>query len=173
MSEFGDRRVLRHTPLTTEVVTNLITNTILEVKDLLKGTLSKYDIDWRRYFYFCWEDMKRLEAAGVDITPELDEWRRVLAQHYASIKDGVDADVDLLAIGARPEGGAVKRAAGRILKTATGRSPLMRRLWGPFHRMLDARSQSVISGSGAGFSDITGCARYIGSPGRYGPRAKL
>lgn len=161
MGEFGSQKVLGHTPLRTEAVTNLICNTLLEVRSQLPEALSGYDIDWRRYFYKCWEDLMRLKANGVDIGPELEEWRTVLAGRFPSIKARVESDVHMLELGAFPEGSRLRRTLWTLLRTATTRSRAAGALWEPVDRMLEKRIASLVRGSEAGFGDILGCARYI------------
>lgn len=165
--EFKEDKPLKHVPLKSLLVSNLITDTLLLSKERLPA-LAGYEVDWAQYFLSCRDDILTLERNGVDTSADKEELARVLARQPARVRErvaraGRDAAA---ATHAHP----VRAAARRLINSSallTNLESLVRRR-GAEERAADYGSgvppsphPLAISGSEAGFGSILECAQML------------
>jgi glycosyltransferase involved in cell wall biosynthesis len=168
LREFEEERLLRHVPLKSSVVSNLITETLLMSKDGLPK-LAGYDVSWLQYFISCWTDMLLLKRNGVDVSADQEEFWCVLAEQPAAVREKVTIVVNC------PDGQdafdewsrrhPVRASVRRIISHSSKLSSLeslVRGRRGDQERRSGNRGQNMlVSGEAAGFGDILECARKL------------
>jgi hypothetical protein len=160
-----EERLLRHVPLKSLLVSNMITETLLLSKGRLPA-LAACEVDWANYFLSCRDDIETLGGNGVDTTADREEFERVLAGQPAELRErvarGERGVVQPQPVGAGTQG-AVRAAARRLINS----SPLLANLESRVRRRGGEAGAAapprplLVSGSEAGFEDILGCARLL------------
>jgi glycosyltransferase involved in cell wall biosynthesis len=161
--EFKEERLLRHVPLKSLLVSNMITETLLLSKERLPA-LAGYEVDWVNYFLSCRADIETLGGNGVDTTADREEFERVLAGQPAELRERV-ASGERNVVQPQPLGtgqrGAVRVAARRLINS----SPLLAKLETLVRRPGGGAPPPpqllLIPGREAGFDDILGCAQFL------------
>jgi hypothetical protein len=74
------------TPL---LVTNMVYNDFLNVRDLVGGNLAKVPFDIVPYFAACMEDLVWREKLGVDMSDEQKAWDAAFEQQPRQIKEAI------------------------------------------------------------------------------------
>ncbi|HEX8119327.1 MAG TPA: glycosyltransferase family A protein [Pyrinomonadaceae bacterium] len=157
--EFKEERLLKHVPLKSLLVSNMITETLLLSKERLPA-LAGYEVDWANYFLSCRDDIETLGGNGVDTAADREEFERALAGQPAAVRERVaQGRVEP----APPQRGAARAAARRLISS----SALLTRLEAAVRRPAPKRTPPRwLFGGEVGFGDILGCARLL--PGLAG-----
>jgi glycosyltransferase involved in cell wall biosynthesis len=157
--EFKEERLLRHVPLKSLLVSNMITETLLLSKERLPA-LAGYEVDWANYFLSCRDDIATLGRNGVDTSADREDLERVLAGQPAAVRERVARG----RVGPTPpRRGAAKVAARRLISSST----LLTRLEAAVRRPAQKRTPPRwLFGGEVGFGDILECARLL--PGLAG-----
>lgn len=162
--EFKEERLLRHVPLKSLLVSNMITETLLLSKERLPA-LAGYEVDWANYFLSCRADIETLGGNGVDTTADREEFERVLAGRPAGLRERVASGernvVSPQPVGPGPRGAAVRAAARRLINSSPSLAKLESLVrWRGGGAPPPPRLR-LISGREAGFDDILECARFL------------
>ena len=159
--EFKEDKPLKHVPLKSLLVSNLISDTLLLSKERLPA-LEGYQLNWVNYFRSCWNDILTLERNGVNTAADKAEFERVLASQPADVQQAVERERN-----APQETAPAERRTGMkaVARTLINSSPLLTRLESRVRRKPDEPNGNgryrSIAGSEAGFANILECARAV------------
>jgi len=164
--EFKEDKPLKHVPLKSQLVSNLITDTLLLSAERLPA-LANYEVDWANYFLSCRDDIAALERNGVDTTADKQEFERILSTQPLQIREivlrGERRTLISQPIGTRLRG-TVKTAARTLINRSSllkNLESLVRHPSGERNTAGGASSNFTIFGSEAGFGNILECARLL------------
>jgi hypothetical protein len=84
-SQFGEGELFRHVPSRVWCTTNIVADTLLQVRETLGGRLLGYEVDPRRYFLACYGDLLSYERAGMDVDDMKEELLKALDRQPADV----------------------------------------------------------------------------------------
>jgi hypothetical protein len=152
LEEFPEEKNLQHVPLKMLTMTNFIADALLGAKKAVGNNLSKVELNWELYFVGCYGDLMGLRKNGVDISKDLEEFCRVLAQQPLNLQERVRTAIALLPYGD-------KNFWKRMIRYLINSSPVLTRLELLLRPQENRRRLRLIRGEEAGFSNILECAR--------------
>jgi len=164
--EFKQERLLKHVPLKSLLVSNMITETLLLSKERLPA-LAACEVDWIGYFLSCRDDIEMLGSNGVDTTADREEFERVLAAQPSEVRERVARGERGVAQSGAARRGAVRAAARRLINGSpllANLESLVRRRGGGVRAGAGSHAATgplSIRGSEAGFGNILECARLL------------
>lgn len=149
---------LKHVPLKSLLVSNLITDTLLLSKKRLHA-LDDYHVDWTGYFMSCWNDIVTLEGNGVNTANDKEEFERVLSQLPAGVQEIVNRRRN--SAEQVVQRSKVKAAARSLINSSRVLTNLESLVRGT-RTDADANGRYVsIAGREAGFANILECAQLV------------
>lgn len=160
--EFKEDKPLKHVPLKSLLVSNLITDTLLLSKERLPE-LDGYQVDWVNYFLSCWNDIGTLAGNGVDTSKDKDEFERVLSLQPADVQESVNRRRHA----SRSEPVAQRSKVKAAARTLINSSQMLTKLESRVRRKgIEAAAGAnghfvSIKGGEAGFGNILECARLV------------
>jgi glycosyltransferase involved in cell wall biosynthesis len=155
LEEFPDQRDLRHVPLKTLVRVNYVAEALLEAKNVAGDGLRNVELNWETYFIGCYQDLMRLSDNKADVSKDLEEFHRVLAQQPLGLQRRVQQAIESSRRGNR----ASWRKAVRRLINSSSVLTQMELLLRP--QVKEHKTSSLIRGEDAGFTNILECARKL------------
>jgi glycosyltransferase involved in cell wall biosynthesis len=136
-----DGSITRHGPVKTVTLTTGVLETLYEAKRLAPARFAAYVVDWVNYWVGCHRDLLVFARGGADVTREMAEYRRLLADQPAKLRGAVRAAL------LRKKVRSVRHALRDRVRAAVGRGK--------------DRGRLEVSGAQAGFSNILECAQRL------------
>ena len=156
--ELKEDKPLKHVPLKSLLVSNLITDTLLLSKERMH-VLDGYQVDWANYFLSCWNDIGTLEGNGVNTNVDKEEFERVLSLQPADVQESVNSRRSVEQSEPVAQRSKVKAAARSLINSSRVLTNLESRVR---RRQSDTDARYVsLAGDEAGFSNILECARLV------------
>jgi len=87
--EFEEKNLFAHVPFPSNLVGNIIGETLLRVKEAMPDHFSDVFLDWRRYFVVCYLELSLLGMHGFDVAAEMRRFLDVLRRQPVSLQAGV------------------------------------------------------------------------------------
>lgn len=146
LEEFGDNPILERVPLSAGVVINLITETLVRVRQQKPDLFPSIDIDWSWYFVRCYDELLLLRSRGVEVVDELRELEERIREFPLRCR-------------ARLASTKLRKGLRALVNSSSALTALETRLrrrdeWRPWHSL-------YVDGRDAGFTDIHQFARYL------------
>lgn len=89
----GEADTYDHVPIKCINVPGCIFNDFQRLRTKVGGRLQRHELDWTKYFVECYEWMIAPMAYGVDMGPELAEWKRALGEQPTKVQESVRAAI--------------------------------------------------------------------------------
>lgn len=156
IEEFPDQRKLKHVPLRMLTMHNFMADALLEAKKAVGDKLRSMELDWEQYFVKCYEDLMHLKNRGIDVSNDLEEFHRILAQQSLNIQERVDAAIESLQRG-------YKNSWKKVVRRVINSSSILLRLEMLLRPLVKFPRVPLIRGEEIGFCNILECARKLDS----------
>ena len=161
--EFKEDKPLKHVPLKSLLVSNLISDTLLLSQERLPA-LAGYQLNWVNYFLSCWNDILTLERNGVNTAADKAEFERVLSGQPTEVQEAVARERNAAQ---QPAPAACRSGVRAVARNMINSSPLLAKLESRVRRKPgDAETNGngryrSFAGGEAGFGNILECARAL------------
>ena len=179
--EFKEKedKPLKHVPLKSLLVSNLITDTLLLSKERMPA-LAEQQVDWANYFMSCWNDIGTLEGNGVNTTRDKEEFERVLSLQPTGVQESVNHKRNAVESEPVVQRNKVKAAARTLINSSRILTNLESRVRRKHSDTPNNRYVSL-AGDEAGFRNILECARLVpeltngasNAPSRYNSASEV
>jgi len=147
--------LLQNVPLSTTVVANYITESLLRVKKAMPQDFKSIEIDWSAYFFHCYIQLGYLEQNSVNIDSEKAELFSVLKRQPAPVKFEFYKELFFRATGVLEIPGKLRNRLRKLIHQVPSLRTLEKTVRKP------STFGGTISGADVGFSNLFEALRYL------------